>query len=173
MAGTHEPNINAIADAGVTLGCNPEGTLYCPKDNVKRDQMASFIARALGLTPMVPPPRPEVPDCSNIDIIGLVYDAPGNDNTNPNGEWVTLKNVGSESALMAGCKLHDAGPDHTYVFPSGFKLDAGAQVKLYSGVGSNSATSLYWGNGSAVWNNTGDTATLRNPDNTIIDTYSY
>ncbi len=27
---THEGMIEAIAAAGITLGCNPEGTLYCP-----------------------------------------------------------------------------------------------------------------------------------------------
>ena len=47
--GVHEPNINAIADAGVTLGCTTDGLYYCPNDNVRRDEMASFIARALGL----------------------------------------------------------------------------------------------------------------------------
>ena len=52
-----EADINAIAKAGVTLGCNPPtNDLYCPKDLVKRDQMASFFARALGLTPITPPP---------------------------------------------------------------------------------------------------------------------
>jgi beta-lactamase superfamily II metal-dependent hydrolase len=55
VSGPHEANINAIADAGVTLGCNPEGTLYCPAGPVMRDQMASFLARALGLTPILPP----------------------------------------------------------------------------------------------------------------------
>ena len=43
----HEANINRIADAGVTLGC---GTgRYCPGDAVSREQMASFLARALHL----------------------------------------------------------------------------------------------------------------------------
>ena len=45
----HEGMIEAIAEAGVTAGCNSEGTLYCPDDDVRRDQMASFLARALGL----------------------------------------------------------------------------------------------------------------------------
>jgi hypothetical protein len=63
VSGPHEANINAIADAGVTLGCNPEGTLYCPDDLVRRDRMASFIARALGLTPIIPPP-PTTPTSS-------------------------------------------------------------------------------------------------------------
>ena len=55
VSGVHEGNINAIADAGVTLGCNPEGTLYCPTEDVRRDQMASFLGRALGLPEEVVP----------------------------------------------------------------------------------------------------------------------
>ena len=41
--------IEAIAAAGITLGCNEAGTLYCPHDPVRRDQMASFIARGFEL----------------------------------------------------------------------------------------------------------------------------
>lgn len=52
---THEDNINKIADDGITLGCDDQGN-YCPRDNVRRDQMASFIGRALGLTEIIPPP---------------------------------------------------------------------------------------------------------------------
>jgi hypothetical protein len=46
---THEANIEAIADAAITLGCDTSGTLYCPADFVTRAQMASFLARALDL----------------------------------------------------------------------------------------------------------------------------
>jgi len=45
----HEANINYIADLGVTVGCNPAGTLYCPGDDVTRAEMASFLARAFNL----------------------------------------------------------------------------------------------------------------------------
>ncbi len=56
-ASVFEADINAIADAGVTQGCNPPANdRYCPTDLVKRDQMASFFSRALGLAPIVPPP---------------------------------------------------------------------------------------------------------------------
>lgn len=45
-----EASINALANSGVTFGCNPpDNTRFCPRDPVKRDQMASFLARALGL----------------------------------------------------------------------------------------------------------------------------
>ena len=41
--------IAAIAEAGITTGCNSSGTLYCPHKPVKRSQMAAFLARALDL----------------------------------------------------------------------------------------------------------------------------
>ncbi len=56
VSGVHEGNINAIAEEGVTLGCDEAGTLFCPDDSVRRDQMASFLGRALGLEATPPPP---------------------------------------------------------------------------------------------------------------------
>ena len=53
----HETNIDGLAMAGVTQGCSTaDPTRYCPDDPVRRDQMATFLGRALGLTPIVPPP---------------------------------------------------------------------------------------------------------------------
>jgi hypothetical protein len=43
---THGPSINAIAEAGITRGCTPDGRLFCPDDGVTRGQMASFLIRA-------------------------------------------------------------------------------------------------------------------------------
>lgn len=50
----HEPDIQAIAEAGITNGCGPN--LYCPSDVVTREQMASFLVRALGLQPLASGP---------------------------------------------------------------------------------------------------------------------
>jgi hypothetical protein len=44
---THEDAINSLAASGITGGC--ASGLYCPKQIVTRGQMASFLARALGL----------------------------------------------------------------------------------------------------------------------------
>ena len=46
---THEANIDALAAAGVTAGCKTEPLSYCPDKSVTRAQMATFLARALGL----------------------------------------------------------------------------------------------------------------------------
>ncbi len=53
-----ERGINKVADAGITLGCNPPAnTNFCPNDNVTRGQMAAFIIRAVG-GGTTPPPGP-------------------------------------------------------------------------------------------------------------------
>jgi hypothetical protein len=55
----HAANINALAEAGITHGCNPpDNDEFCPTHVVTREQMASFLARALGLDPIEPPPAP-------------------------------------------------------------------------------------------------------------------
>jgi hypothetical protein len=42
-----EGDINALAEAGIAVGCNPpDNDEFCPDDPVQRDQMASFLARA-------------------------------------------------------------------------------------------------------------------------------
>ena len=44
-----EGSIDAVAAAGVTAGCGANPLRYCPDQPVTRGQMATFIARALGL----------------------------------------------------------------------------------------------------------------------------
>jgi hypothetical protein len=52
-----EADIAALAQARVTLGCNPpDNNRFCPDQAVTRAEMATFLVRALGLTPIVPQP---------------------------------------------------------------------------------------------------------------------
>lgn len=51
-----ENDINKLAASGITKGCNPPtNNQYCPQNPVLRDQMGSFLARALELAPITPP----------------------------------------------------------------------------------------------------------------------
>jgi hypothetical protein len=61
---THEDAINRLAGAGITNGCATRR--FCPDHRVTRDQMASFLARALGLAPIIPPPRCTILPADNI-----------------------------------------------------------------------------------------------------------
>jgi N-acetylmuramoyl-L-alanine amidase/S-layer homology domain len=59
---TFEDVINSLAAAGVTRGCDPPANdRFCPDAAVTRAEMATFIARALELDPIVPPPRAQEP----------------------------------------------------------------------------------------------------------------
>ncbi len=49
----HEADINAIAAAGITVGCAPGK--FCPTVPVTREQMATFLVRARGLVPFTTP----------------------------------------------------------------------------------------------------------------------
>jgi hypothetical protein len=42
-------DIEWLAAAGITAGCNAEGTRFCPENVVTRGEMAAFLVRSLGL----------------------------------------------------------------------------------------------------------------------------
>jgi len=45
-----EVSINKLRAAGVTFGCNPpDNDLFCPLRSLTRGEMATFLARALGV----------------------------------------------------------------------------------------------------------------------------
>lgn len=46
---THAATIQALYEAGITGGCGTEPLRYCPSKLLRRDQIASFLARVLGL----------------------------------------------------------------------------------------------------------------------------
>jgi hypothetical protein len=52
-------------------------------------------------------------------------------------------------------------------------LQAGSDVKVWTKVGANDAENLFWGRHSAMWNNTGDTAILRDQLGTEAARYVY
>lgn len=64
-----EEDIDAIAAAGITAGCNPpDNTRFCPEGTTTRAQMASFMGRLLDLEP-APPPERDPSDLSARDAI--------------------------------------------------------------------------------------------------------
>lgn len=55
----HEKNIDRLAAAKITVGCNPpDNDEYCPDNTLTRGQTAVFLTRAIPLEAMTPPPRP-------------------------------------------------------------------------------------------------------------------
>ena len=52
-----EADIDRLAAAGITKGCNPpDNDMFCPDEDLTRAEMATFLTRALDLEPIQPPP---------------------------------------------------------------------------------------------------------------------
>lgn len=112
-------------------------------------------------------------DQADITIAEIFENAPGQDNLNPNGEWIDITNSGNTAADLTNWSIRDESTRHRFFFPDGFVLASDARVRVFSGCGDDDATSLYWCDGDPVWNNTGDTAFLVDPDGRFVDTVGY
>jgi phosphatidylserine/phosphatidylglycerophosphate/cardiolipin synthase-like enzyme len=106
------------------------------------------------------------PTTVDVRIEEIIYDPAGD----PVDEYVRIQNHAG-AVEMTGWTLRDEA-NHVYTFPS-FTLAAGASVRVWTGSGVDSTTDLYWGSGSAIWNNTGDTAYLDDDLGNPVDTYDY
>ena len=61
---SHLAAINALAASGITAGCATEPARYCPKSPTTRAQMATFLARALGIATIGQTVRPATVELS-------------------------------------------------------------------------------------------------------------
>lgn len=126
---------------------------------------------ALAVTP-VPAQAADPP----LQITMVYVNTPGNDrpvtNAKVNAEYVRVKNNTRRTKILTGFSIVDEA-NHTFVFPRGSKLRAGATVNVHTGKGTNSAAKLFWKQGYYVWNNDGDKATLRNTRKAALDSCSW
>ena len=110
------------------------------------------------------------PTDADVVIAEVRFDAAGDDNLNLTDEWVRIANQGSSPVDLTGWILKDESASHRYSFPPGFALGAGTEVTVRTGCGTDSDTDLHWCmEGSAVWNNGGDTAFLLDPHGNVVD----
>jgi Lamin Tail Domain len=125
-----------------------------------------LAAASLGL---IPSPGGSLPALQ----FGVIqYDSPGSPDTGTNrslnGEYASVRNTSSRAIQLRGMTVRDVA-NHIYVFPS-MSLGAGRTVRIHTGRGTNTASDVYWRQNNYVWNNDGDTATLRNAAGTRLDT---
>ena len=102
-----------------------------------------------------------------LTITDIHADAEGTESENLNDEYIVFENTGAEALDLSGWTVSDAA-GHTYTFPSGATIEPGATLTLHTGSGSDTATDRYWGSGSAVWNNGGDTITVSNKSGAVV-----
>ena len=77
------------------------------------------------------------------------------DDVNPNNEYVAVSlNPSSPSMTLDGWQLRGDKSGTSYSFPAGMTLTPAAPtIRVYTGTGTNSATTLYMTRPSGIWSN--------------------
>ncbi|MEZ3166296.1 lamin tail domain-containing protein [Halorubrum ejinorense] len=100
---------------------------------------------------------------ATLAVAEINADAEGDDRENLNDEYIVFENTGDDPLDVSGWTVaDDAG--HTYTIPDGVTIGSEATLTLRTGSGTNTETELYWGSGSPIWNNNGDTVIVTTDD---------
>ena len=110
-------------------------------------------------------------------IMNFHFNAEGDDNYNLNDEYVVLRNKCDYQVDMTDWTIKDNTASHIYYF-SQFIISDESLFTLYTGMGIDTNTELYWGRQeesyAAIWNNNGgDTLFLRDDMGNLVLTKSY
>jgi len=109
---------------------------------------------------------------ATLEVVTVNADAEGDDRENLTDEYVIFENTGEDAIDLSGGTVEDAA-GRSYEFPDGFTLEAEATVTLRTGSGTDTDTEVYWGSGSPIWNNDGDTVIVRTDSGDIVVEESY
>lgn len=133
---TFHRDIDRLAHADVTRGCNREQTLFCPDDGVTRGQMAAFLTRALDL-PGASDRFADVPsDHTFVRDIAALSAADVTKGCNPSGSRFCPERVVTRAEMAAflvraldlptgTARFEDVGPGHTFRADIAALADAG------------------------------------------------
>lgn len=140
--------------AGLAVGVDGDHFVYLP-----------FLQKPPG-TP-TPGPQPT----GDVDITDIFYD--GLEPRTEGDEYVEIRNNDSVPIQLQGWTLRDAAdPPHVFTFPS-FVVQPDQTCRVYTDEVHAEACGFSYGSSSAIWNNDGDCAFLRNSSGVQVDSYCY
>lgn len=122
-------------------------------------------------TPMTKPtmaPTAVSVTTGDIAIVAILYDGEGRAEGN---EYVEIRNDDSEPVQLRGWTLADE-ERHVFTFPA-YLVQPGESCRVYTNEAHPEWGALSFESGSAIWNNGGDVATLRDGQSAVIDRCYY
>ena len=111
---------------------------------------------------------------AGVRISSVYFDPPGSDtgsDASLNSEYVRITNT-ARTAASSPATPSPMPRDTGTKFPT-TALNGGASLRVHSGFGLNNPTNRYQRSSNYIWNNTGDTATLRAGSGALIGRCSY
>jgi hypothetical protein len=149
--------------------------------NVVADSSANqiflpLVMRSEGIPTPIPTQQPtpiptqQPPIISgNIQITTIFFD--GVVSIDEPDEYVEIKNFDTRSIQVEGWTLRDIA-NHIFTFPN-FVMAPNQVCRVYTNQNHPEFCSFNYGSSQAIWNNSGDTAYLRDSSGILIDEYSY
>jgi len=104
----------------------------------------------------------------NVVITNIFYNGTGSQEPD---EYVEIRNDDTRAIQLNSWTLRDIA-NHVYTFPS-FIMQPNQVCRVYTNQNHPESCGFNYGSGSAIWNNTGDCAYLRNGQANPIDNYCY
>ncbi|GAA1753608.1 glycerophosphodiester phosphodiesterase family protein [Kocuria aegyptia] len=115
--------------------------------------------------------RAPYPADHGVEITDSVNDVPGDDVQHGTGEHVVLTNTSTRTVDVSGWLLRDAA-NNVLVVGEGYELAPGAQLRIYTGPGTNTEDAYYNGGTSSVLNNGGDSVALWTANDKLQDVFA-
>jgi hypothetical protein len=140
-----------------------------------RRPVSILVATALALGAALAVGSPASAAQPALRFHGAQYDSPGKDTRSKaslNAEWVSLVNTGTKAVNLKGWTIRDTSK-HVYTFGNVSIAGKGGRIWLHTGSGTAKGGNRFWGSGNYVWNNTGDTASLRNAAGKAMDSCAW
>ncbi len=158
-------NLELVANGSAFVNLIPPDTAHGPDLRAAQD-----MARTSGVGVWAPC-GDEAP--AGVVIAGIDANPPGPDEDHLDEESITIANVGSAPVSLGGFVVRDASTVHRYVLPASLTLDPGAEVRIVTGCGRDTETTLHWCAAGPVWNNDGDTALVLTEAGTVAAYFTY
>ena len=108
---------------------------------------------------------------SSLVIDAVSADPPGNDDLNPNGEWIRVRNTGASTVDLQDWEIaswpHHLRPEQSV------PVGPGSAVTVYVGRGTATATELYMNKERSILDTAGDVVVLVAPGGDVADCFAY
>jgi len=105
----------------------------------------------------------------NIVIVSIFYD--GVNGTAEPDEYVQIQNQDTKAIQVQNWTLRDLA-NHVYTFPN-YIMQPGQYCRVYTNINDPATCGFNYGSVAAIWNNGGDTATLRDSTGALKSQWTY
>ncbi len=122
-----------------------------------------------------PTPKVTATPKPGVYIVDIYYDPPIIFPLDELNEYIEIENTSSSNVNLGGWFIRVesiAGPEGRYEFPSTFVLREDRTVKVWTGLGEDTSTDLYWGQLIPRWKDNRDCGYLRDEED-VKDVYCY